>query len=115
MESAGELVPEGSAFLSARKLRSGGILYEMNSETSAKWLNNKEARSRFLEHFGPDAIVREHLLQVVVEYVPTTLDVNSPTSLTETVRKSGLQEGDIAKARWIKPLHHRSPNQRTAH
>ncbi|KAH7917501.1 hypothetical protein BV22DRAFT_1026239, partial [Leucogyrophana mollusca] len=107
--------PQGIAFLSARKLRSGGVVYELNSESAAKWLNSREIRSAFTGHFGPNAVIKDRVLQVVVENVPTTFNIDSPMSLAETAAKSGLESGDIAKARWIKPISRRSPNQRTAH
>ncbi|KAH7902771.1 hypothetical protein BJ138DRAFT_1108252 [Hygrophoropsis aurantiaca] len=115
MASAGIHVPEGAVFLSTRKLWSGCMLYETGSAAHAKWLNNKDTRKSFLEHFDPDATIRERLMQIVVEYIPTSFDTDSQASLEEAARKSGLEPGDIAKARWIKPLHRRAPNQRTAH
>ncbi|KAH7916970.1 hypothetical protein BV22DRAFT_986658, partial [Leucogyrophana mollusca] len=94
---------------------SGGVLYELESDTTAKWLNEKDTRKQFIDHFGPGTVIKDRTLQVIVQNVPTTFTPDSQLALKETETKSGLVEGSIAKARWIKPIQRRAQNQRTAH
>ena len=64
---------EGSAehkAISARRLNNGGILLEMCSNAAAGWVNSPSNRATFLEHFVPDAIVKEQAYSLVVQFVP---------------------------------------------
>ncbi|KAG2121947.1 hypothetical protein DEU56DRAFT_719367, partial [Suillus clintonianus] len=100
---------------SARKLPHGGILYELNSPAAAEWLTTPANRSSFLEHFGPEVIVKDRAYHLIVENVPISFNPLSPTALADTENKGGLKHNSIVKARFIKPPARRNPNQRTAH
>ncbi|KIK33972.1 hypothetical protein CY34DRAFT_98738 [Suillus luteus UH-Slu-Lm8-n1] len=105
------------AILSARKLTHGGILYELNNQESAVWLNIPDNRSSFLEHFSAEVIInlKDWSYQLIVENVPITFNPTSPMAITEIETKGGLQPKSVTKARYIKPVARRTPNQRTAH
>ncbi|KAG2051730.1 hypothetical protein BDR06DRAFT_889374 [Suillus hirtellus] len=115
MSKAGIELPENIAILSARKLPHGGILYELNATTSAAWINIPTNRSTFLNHFGADIIIKDCAYHLLLENVPISFDPNSQIALADMERKGSLTWDNIIKARYIKPIARRSPNQRTAH
>lgn len=39
LKKNGKTIPEGMAFLSARRLKHGGVLYEVDTHLSAIWIN----------------------------------------------------------------------------
>ncbi|KAH7903837.1 hypothetical protein BJ138DRAFT_971929, partial [Hygrophoropsis aurantiaca] len=100
---------------SARRLRGGSILLELESREAANWLNSSFTRDIFVQKFLPGAVIKGRNLQVIAEGVPISLNPDSEQSLTEIAEKSGLDEFSITKARWIKPLQRRSPQQKNAH
>ncbi|KAG1843784.1 hypothetical protein DFJ58DRAFT_665155 [Suillus subalutaceus] len=115
MNKAGTKLPENISILSARKLPHGGILYEFNTPTSTEWINIPANRSNILNHFGTDIIIKEHAYHLLLENVPISFDPNSKIILAEMEWKGGLEQDDIMKAQYIKPVARRSINQRTAH
>ena len=108
-----EGVPEDGEFVGASKLQHGGILFRMNSEEGAEWVR-KEGRDGFLAKMGGTSVVKERLATVVVEYVPVTFEPEVEGALREVERVSGLKEGSIMKATYIKPKHRRAPGQKVA-
>jgi hypothetical protein len=107
--------PKNIAILSARKLPHGGILYEFESNTSTAWISSPANRRAFLDHFGPEVIVKDRLYHLIVENVPISFDPLSAATLSEIERKSGLANNSITRAKYIKPIARRNSNQRTAH
>ncbi|KAG1858835.1 hypothetical protein F4604DRAFT_1503723, partial [Suillus subluteus] len=100
---------------SARKLIHSGILYELNNSASATWLNTPGNRSTFLEQFGAEVIIKDRTYNLIIENVPISFNPTSPVATSDIERKGGLQPKSVIKARYIKPIERRSPNQRTAH
>ncbi|KAG2153358.1 hypothetical protein DEU56DRAFT_726959 [Suillus clintonianus] len=108
-------IPEGMVFLSARRLPHGGALYELNSAESARWFDNPANRSKFLEHFGIEVMIKDRSYHVIVENVPISFIPDNYAALAEVEKKAGLKPKAIIKARYIKPIARRNPGQRTAH
>ncbi|KAG1847161.1 hypothetical protein DFJ58DRAFT_639389, partial [Suillus subalutaceus] len=100
---------------SARKLPHGGILYELNSKNSAEWFNTPSNRSNFLERFGTNVAIKDRSFHVLMENIPITFVSDSTAAIADIEKKAGLTLKSIIKARYIKPIARRSPNQRTAH
>ncbi|KAG2127208.1 hypothetical protein DEU56DRAFT_742502, partial [Suillus clintonianus] len=63
-------IPKDLVFLSARRLPHGGVLYELNSAVSAKWFDDPAHRSKFLEHFGIEVVIKDRSFHVIVENAP---------------------------------------------
>ncbi|KAG1787598.1 uncharacterized protein HD556DRAFT_1213609, partial [Suillus plorans] len=70
MEKEETDIPQNIKFISARRLPHGGVLYELDSAESASWLNNPPNRSKFLEGFGIEVVLRDRAYHVIVENVP---------------------------------------------
>jgi len=115
LRKEGKEVPQDLSFLSARRLPHGGILYELNSTQSAKWFQTPSNRSTFINFFGNDVTIKDRSFHILVENVPIAYDPNSASINGEIEKKGGLKHNSITKAKWIKPIARRIPNQRTAH
>ncbi|KAG2739811.1 hypothetical protein P692DRAFT_201661418, partial [Suillus brevipes Sb2] len=100
---------------SARRLPHGGILYELNSKSAAEWFNTPANRSNFLEHFASNVTIKERSFHVLMENVPVTFVPDNPAAIADIENKAGFKSRTISKARFIKPIARRQPNQRTAH
>jgi len=100
---------------SARHLPHGGILYEIESAESARWFEIPANRSKFLTKFGNDVTIKDRTYNIIVENVPVAYNPESPNINADIEKKGGLKQGAIVKAKWIKPIARRIPNQRTAH
>ncbi|KAF8802057.1 hypothetical protein BYT27DRAFT_7235587 [Phlegmacium glaucopus] len=107
--------PEGTTFVGARKLRYGGVLLQMSTKAAAEWLKSRETRDRFLAQMGGTSVVKDRAIQTVVEYIPTSFDPASAGATQVIERASGITVGAIVSAVFIKPVHKRTPGQRTAH
>jgi hypothetical protein len=68
----------------------------------------------FIVKMGSTADYRAQTYEVVVDWVPTMLDMGQMGALESIEQASGLQMAAIREARWIKPIHLRTPGQRTA-
>jgi len=107
--------PKGTRFVGVSKLNgAGGVMYEMDSEGAAEWLKGGDVMKAFIAKMGSTADYRAQTYEVVVDWVPTTLDMGQMGALESIEQASGLQTAAIREARWIKPVHLRTPGQRTA-
>ncbi|KNZ71540.1 hypothetical protein J132_08632 [Termitomyces sp. J132] len=102
-------------FMSARKLKNGGVLYELNSTEVAEWLSKRDVCKAFLKKYGAEAVVKDRVYNVFVEFVPTSLG-NMPAERLEMVEEvNGLHSGELTIARWAWAPQAWHANQRVAH
>ena len=83
--------------LGARKLRNGGVLYELNNAKAATWLQNKKVT--FIEQYGAMLVMKEKAISVMMEYVPTS---HSPDVLAKNRKiecNSGIAAEDLISMR----------------
>jgi hypothetical protein len=52
---------EGTTFIGAKKLRTGAIQYQLSSESSMEWIQDKAVMASFMEHFGGTSTARSQL------------------------------------------------------
>ena len=107
--------PMGMKFVTAKKLRNGGVVLEMDSEAAANWLRRKDVRSRFAESFGGSAQIKDRTFQVVVQYVPTELRDRSREIMEAAEDSVGSGRGTIVGMKWMKNPQHWREGQRYAH
>ncbi|KAG2128238.1 hypothetical protein DEU56DRAFT_714620, partial [Suillus clintonianus] len=74
VEKDGVTIPSGLSFQSARRLPHGGILYELNSVTSAQWFNSPAHRGKFTANFGANATIKDRAFNILIENVPISYD-----------------------------------------
>ncbi|KAJ6561060.1 hypothetical protein DFH09DRAFT_921379 [Mycena vulgaris] len=112
-DNTSSLPPSGARFVGATIQRSGAVLLHLNSEAAAEWL--KQDMPSFLSAMGGTSIYKEHLLNVVVEYVPVSFDPSQDGALHVVEGDNGLPSSTLVKARWIKPVGQRREGQKVAH
>ena len=93
-------------FVSAWHLNNSGLLLEMDSEGTAKWLNTPSNTTAFLSHLRQ----RRHSQFVPLQFKP---DKDADLHSLEVVNR--LPTGSIGHAQWIKPAYCRAPEQTCGH
>jgi len=117
MDGQMEDKPKEATFVGASKLGEAGvrgILYEMNSEEVMEWLKRAETMREFTGKMGLTVGYKAQTYKVVVDWVPTTLDVNQMEAIEAVEQANRIQPKSIKEMRWIKPKHLRNLEQKTA-
>ena len=112
------LLSHGTPTLKVRavtKLRNRGVLLEFNSDEAVEWLQDAERWRAFLVQLHKLAIIKPRMYNIVVQFVPLSFRPKKDTELHEVEESNGLDDGDIVRARWIKPIMRRSPSQVCGH
>ena len=108
-------IPPSAKFLSARRTKSGSILYEVDSPETAAWLRTPKGQLSFTANFGPDVSLATKPFPVLAEYVPIRTLIEDPKTLRDIEHNNNLPPDSVRSMRWIKPVERRIPNQRHAH
>ncbi|KAF9456712.1 hypothetical protein BDZ94DRAFT_1177136, partial [Collybia nuda] len=69
----------------------------------------------FISFYGGTSQFRHQLLQCITEYVPTTFNPDVQSVIDRVEHNSGLLEGTLLHARFIKAAHKRKDGQQSAH
>jgi hypothetical protein len=69
--------PTGTAFVGAKKLRNGNILYHFNMRDAAIWFNQSGVQQAFLAKYGGTSNIKNKLFYVVAEFVPTMFNAGT--------------------------------------
>lgn len=109
--------PRGTEFKGARKLKNGGVIYDMDTPAAASWLKSDGVMQSFLTKYGGTSIIKDRSYTVVAEYVPTTVNLETEphTEYKRIEDANDLRAMSVLSAKWIKPPHRRTQGQRTAH
>ena len=95
-------------------LNSRGILIELNTKEAADWIRKPQTKELLLKELDIQANIKERLYSIIVPYVPISTPLNDYEFLHTTETENNLPPHLLESARWIKPLHCCSPNQRVA-
>lgn len=79
MRDAGHPHPEGMRFLTVKRLRHGGLLYELNSKESASWLQRPENMKPFTNRFGHNASITAKNYACLLRNAPVYLQPEGPS------------------------------------
>ena len=101
--------------VSAKWLTNGGILFELNMEEAARWLNEAGNRIQFTGALAPDMRMKTRLFLLVLQFIPLHFGPERENELHNVEEINGLPCGAIDKARWIKPKQHRAASQTCGH
>ena len=107
--------PDNLRFLTVRRLRNGGLLYEINTREGAAWLQKPDNMRQFTSKFGHDAIIRVKYYQVMVRNTPVYFQPEVDHVLRELEDENGWTRGEVVAAHWIKPVAKRRVGQERAH
>jgi hypothetical protein len=110
-----ELGLQSGKIRSINKLRSGGALLEMDSDAATTWLADQENRNKLCRKIGPGVTFRTRVHNLIAFNVPLEISPDDKNHRLEVSEANGLDLGSLTEMRWIKPIHRRSKNQRTAH
>jgi hypothetical protein len=88
---------------------------ELDSDSAAAWFAQDHVRRKFIQRLPPGINIKHRLFHAVVQFVPLTFRPEKEVDLREVEEVNGLKTGDIARARWIKPVARRAPTQTCGH
>jgi hypothetical protein len=97
------------------KTRKGELVLTLNSKEAAAWIKQPEIEMAFTDDFAKGAHVRERNYNLIVPRIPVVFDPENKSHLRETEEGNGLHAHSIRKARWIKPIGRRRPDQTHAY
>ena len=93
-------------FVGASKERGlGGVRYKMTTVEAATWLKEKPIMTAFLAKMGSMTNYKEQTFEVVIDWVPTSFNVEFQGSWRGVEQESGLKANSIKGVSWIKPTH----------
>lgn len=107
--------PEGTEFVSVRRLANGGVVYDLTSSAAAEWLRREDVRKAFLHHFGSASTMKDRAYYIIGEYAPTSFNPDALGALERIEKHSGLKTGTFYHVHWLKPVGRRSDSQTSAH
>lgn len=107
--------PQGTAFMAAKKQKNGGILFELNSVESAKWLKAADTRVHFSYAFDEGATVQGSAYPCLLKFVPVAYQTNNRDEREEVEAAARLPLGTLSDTRWMKPPGRRELSQKYAH
>jgi hypothetical protein len=102
-------------FLSAARMRNGGILLEMSNAQDIAWLVGAEIKDKFTKTFDPTALIKPQCYSIFIQFVPITFQPEEDTDLRELEEANGMPQDSIVRAKWAKPIECRAPNQLCGH
>jgi hypothetical protein len=70
-------MPPGVAFIGAKKLRNGNVLYQLNMNDAGNWIKMEDVQKAFMDNYGGMASMQNKLHYVITEFVPVTFIENS--------------------------------------
>ena len=97
------------------RTRDGSLLLLLDSKESADWLREFDIEDKFTEKFAPGACIRERKYNILMRWVPITLDTKDRKHHREIEEVNGLPTHSIQSTRWIKPVIRRRAGQTRAH
>ena len=87
----------------------------MDSDASAAWLTEQENRDNTCSKIGPGVSFRSRVHNLIAFNVPLGISPENQNHLQEICEANSLDPNTISAMRWVKPVHRRSQEQRTAH
>lgn len=115
MKVGKDLAPPTIRFAGVRRMRKGGIVFEVNSDAAADWLQNEEHQTDFTNHFSAKTRVHGYQFRVLAEFVPISFDAGASNATRNIEEANDLPAGSIAEIGWVKKIEKRTATQQVAH
>jgi hypothetical protein len=93
------------------KLKGHALLFTLNSKEAASWVREIKNEIAFTKEFSEGSQIRVRTFNLIVPQVPITFDPKEDKHLQEIEEVNGLVNNVLIKAKWIKPLERRCPDQ----
>jgi hypothetical protein len=103
---------EGAAFVGARKLPNGGVVFDCRDEKTAMWLKSGEVMAQFIAALGGTCVYRPRRTELMV---PVEARIEDAGLWHAVEGDGGYRDGAIVGARWVKAPARRAEGQRVAH
>ena len=103
--------PDEVKVVAVLKTRGDALLLTFNSKDACGWVRRADNISTFTETFAKNSFVRQRRYNLVVPRVPLTFNPEDPKHLRELEEANGLAKYSLYKAKWIKPVERRRPDQ----
>ena len=87
----------------------------LNTKEAADWLREPDVEDKFMDKFAIGACIRDRNFNLLMRWVPITLDPNNRKHHREIEEANDLPPHSIQKLRWIKPIIRRRAGQTRAH
>ena len=107
--------PEVTKIESVARNRDNSLLVLLNSKEAADWLRVPDVGDRFLDKFAIGANIQDRSFNVLLQWVPITLNPTNHIHHREIEEVNNLLDQAILKMRWIKPVIRRRAGQTWAH
>jgi hypothetical protein len=107
--------PSDTKATAALKARGHAILITMNSKEATMWLRRVENEIAFTSAFSEGSHIRERTYNLIAPSVPVSFEPEKGESLRKIEEANGLEKNTISKAKWIKPIERRRPDQAYAY
>ncbi|KAF7351302.1 RNA-directed DNA polymerase from transposon X-element [Mycena sanguinolenta] len=106
---------EGATFVGASRLANGGVIFDCKDEATAEWVRQTHVVRQFVAALGSNCVYRPRRTELIAEMVGVEARVEEAGFWRVVETDSGITEGGIESARWIKAVERRTPGQRVAH
>ncbi|KAF7348329.1 hypothetical protein MSAN_01786700 [Mycena sanguinolenta] len=106
---------EGATFVGASRLANGGVIFDCKDEATAEWVRQMHVVRQFVAALGSNCVYRPRRTELIAEMVGVEARVEEAGFWRVVETDSGITEGGIESARWIKAVERRTPGQRVAH
>jgi hypothetical protein len=106
---------EGATVVGAKKLVNGGVVFDCKDDATATWLKGGAVVLQFVAALGGNCVYRPRKVELVAEMLPIGARIEEAGLWRVVEGESGLGEGSILGARWLKAIDRRSPGQKLAH
>jgi hypothetical protein len=106
---------EGAAFVGARKLLNGGVVFDCRDEAMATWVKSGAVMAQFVAALGGTCVYRPRRTEMVAEMVPVEARIEDAGMWRVVEKDGGYRDGAIVGARRLKALARRVVGQRVAH
>ena len=97
------------------KTRHESLVLTLNSKEAVTWIKQPEIEIAFTEAFVEGSQITERSYSLIVPNVPISFDPKDDKHLCEVEEVNGLKTKEIVKAKWIKPIGRRRPDQTHAY
>ncbi|KAF8208116.1 hypothetical protein K438DRAFT_1474697, partial [Mycena galopus ATCC 62051] len=99
----------------ASRLTNGGVVFDCKEEATAAWVRQPHVARQFTAALGGNCVYRPRRTELIAEMVGVEARIEEAGFWRLVEADSGIVEGGIESARWIKAVERRAPGQRVAH
>jgi hypothetical protein len=106
---------KGKGIRSAILQKNRGVLIELETDDTFRWINKQENKLPFSVELGLDIVFRPRSHTIIAFNIPLTIDPENEAHKKEICEANHLEEGVITSIRWVKPIARRTPEQKSTH